>query len=114
MHTLLGVSELECLQGYELTSFSTYGLRNTQDNGTYEFMAELDKLEGSTKQEKVTNWVLSLGITQEQIDTIKGIFYGEIVVDGAFTPTKENTAAKAAQKMYSDSLAAWAVQKKED
>ena len=52
--------------------------------------------------------------TQAQIDKIKGIFYGEIAVDGAFTPTKENTAAKAAQKQYSDALAAWAVQKKED
>ena len=78
-------------------------------------MTKLNTYAGNTKQEKVETWMKTVvGITQAQIDKIKGIFYGEIAVDGAFTPTKENTAAKAAQKMYSDSLAAWAVQKKED
>ena len=121
LHTMLGVSELECLQGYELTSFSAYGLRDTQKVGSeYKdywdgFMTKLNTYAGNTKQEKVETWMKTVvGITQAQIDKIKGIFYGEIAVDGAFTPTKENTAAKAAQKMYSDSLAAWAVQKKED
>ena len=118
LHTMLGVSELECLQGYELTSFSHYGLRDTK--GDYKdywdgFMTKLNTYAGNTKQEKVETWMKTVvGITQAQIDKIKGIFYGEIAVDGAFTPTKENTAAKAAKKMYSDSLAAWAVQKKED
>ena len=121
LQTMLGVSETECLQNYELTSFSIYGLRDTQKVGTEyktywdDFMTKLDSYAGNTRQEKVETWMKTVvGITQAQIDKIKGIFYGEIAVDGAFTPTKENAAAKAAQKQYSDALAAWAVQKKED
>lgn len=83
LHALLGVSEMECIQGYELTSFSNYGLRDTQ--GNYQehfqgFMEKLNSFEGNNIQEKTETWVRSLGITQEQIDNIKAIFFGEIEI----------------------------------
>lgn len=105
LHALLGVSELECVQGYELTSFSTYGLRNMQD-GTYKdhcqaFLTKLKSFAGETLQDKAETWVLSLGITQEQIDTIRGIFYGEIAIgENAVTPRVAQKKAAAKTVTY--------------
>ena len=84
LHAILGVSELECIQGYELTSFSYYGLRNTQ--GNYQdkfdpFLARIATFDGNTLQEKIESWVLSIGVTQAQIDNIRAIFRGEVAVD---------------------------------
>lgn len=121
LHTMLGVSELECLQGYELTSFSSYGLRDTQEG--YKkyfdpFMTKLNSYEGNTKQEKVETWMRSIGVTQSQIDKIKSIFYGEISVNlvpgtgkSAETPVAQR---KTVAKRYGEMIAAWTVQKKED
>lgn len=125
LHTMLGVSELECLQGYELTSFSTYGLRDTQDGGTYQkyfdgFMTKLNTYEGTTMQEKVQTWMLSIGVTQEQIDTIKGIFYGEIAIaDEEAKDVKEIPIVRSAEKkmlneMLEETAKGWAIQKKKD
>ena len=122
LHTMLGVSDLECLQGFELTSFSVYGLRDTQ-SGYYKdsweaFMTKLNTYAGNTKQEKVETWARSIGVTQEQIDTIKKIFYGEINIDKAFQPSKKTEArsvmGKSLRQQYSDVLAAWTIQKKEN
>ena len=128
LHTMLGVSDVECLQGYELTSFSTYGLRDTQYTGAeYKgywdaFMEKLDTYAGSTKQEKVETWMKTVvGISQAQIDKIKAIFYGEIQIEGkSFTsdqdelPSVPLAAKKSVSAQYSDILAAWAVQKKKN
>ena len=88
LHALLGVSEEECIQGYELTSFSIYNLRSTQ-TGSYKdnfqaFLTGLKAYTGNTLQEKTENWALSIGVTKQQIDNIKGIFYGDIEVGGHF------------------------------
>lgn len=85
LHALLGVSELECIQGHEFSSFSIYGERNTQTGMTggwfQDFYVRLQsEYEGNTLQEKVVNYLFSIGITQEQIDNIKGIFFGEISI----------------------------------
>ena len=117
---MLGVSELECLQGYELTSFSSYGLRDTQEG--YKkyfdpFMTKLNSYEGNTKQEKVETWMRSIGVTQSQIDKIKSIFYGETTI--GFIPGRGEASTtyvsqrKTVGKQYHEMLAAWAVQKKE-
>lgn len=121
LHTMLGVSELECLQGYELTSFSSYGLRDTQEGYKkyYDpFMTKLNSYEGNTKQEKVETWMRSIGVTQSQINKIKAIFYGEEVVD--FVPGEDElpfvpiAQRKTVGKQYNEMLAAWAVQKKDN
>ena len=120
LHTMLGVSELECLQGYELTSFSSYGLRDTQEG--YKkyfdpFMTKLNSYEGNTKQEKVETWMRSIGVTQSQINKIKSIFYGETAI--GFVPgrgeasTTHVSQRKTVDKQYHEMLAAWVVQKKE-
>ena len=131
LHTMLGVSELECLQGYELTSFSTYGMRDTKvaTIGTKEnpykaywdeFMAQLNSYAGNTQQEKVETWMKTVvGVSQEQIDKIKAIFYGEIEIEGkSFTPDEDQLpiipVAKSVNAQYADMLAAWAVQKKKN
>ena len=126
LHTMLGVSDVECLQGYELTSFSTYGLRDTQYTGAeYKgywdaFMEKLDTYAGNTKQEKVETWMKTVvGISQAQIDKIKAIFYGEIQIEGkSFTSNQDElpiipfSAKKSVKAQYSEMLAAWAVYKK--
>ena len=133
LHTMLGVSDLECLQGYELTSYSIYGLRDTKldtvNNKTNEyknywenFMAKLDTYAGATRQEKVETWMkTSVGITQEQIDKIKSIFYGETVIEGKTFINDEDemplvplAQKKSVNEQCADMVEAWAVQKKKD
>ena len=94
LEAILGVSEEQCIQDYELTSFSSYGIRNTQA-GEYKdyfqpFLAGLKEYGGDTLQENAENWALANGVTQEQIDTVKAIFYGDIDVGGFFP---DNTIA---------------------
>ena len=118
LHTLLGVSELECLQGYELTSFSSYGLRDTQGSYQDEFSQFIEKLNtyaGNTKQEKAEAWARSIGVTQAQMDKIKAIFYGEIEITGkTFKPKQRNLSIekKTLNEQFSELLATWVVQKK--
>ena len=82
LNAMLGVSEKNCIQDYEFTSFSVYGERNSQ-TGIYAtqyfgpFLTQLKTYKGDTLQEKTENYLLSIGVTQEQIATIKAIMYGE-------------------------------------
>ena len=81
LNALLGVSELECVQDYELTTFSIYSARNTKHGayaGYYQgFREKLDAFDGDTLQEKVENYLLSIGVTAAELDNIKAIMYGE-------------------------------------
>ena len=82
LNAMLGVSEWECVQDYEVTSFSLYGERNSQ-SGTYSsyfkrFRDGLDSYGGETLQEKVINFLLSIGVTAEEISSIQAIMFGEI------------------------------------
>ena len=125
LHTFLGVSELECLQGFEVTSFSSYGLRDTKSGGYKEswdaFMEKLNAYAGATKQEKAGAWMRSIGVTQRQMDNIKAIFYGEVEVsDKTFKPAEDElpiipvAEKKGVNEQYNDLVQAWAAQKKED
>ena len=82
LNALLGVSETELIQDYEFTTFSHYNERNSQQ-GVYanyfkDFRAGLEAFAGDTLQERVESYLLSIGVTQSQIDNIKAIMYGEI------------------------------------
>ena len=81
LNAMLGVSELECIQDYELTSFSVYEERNTR-SGPYakyyeEFRAQLDAYAGDTLQEKAEAYLIRIGVTKAEIDSIKAIMNGE-------------------------------------
>lgn len=75
---LLGVSEKDCSIDYELTSFSeAAGLRyrtgRPQDYYFRKGIEFLRKQNGDTFQDKIENYVKSIGITQAQIDEFKSI-----------------------------------------
>ena len=82
LNAMLGVSEWECVQDYEVTSFSLYGERNSQ-SGTYSsyfkrFRDGLESYGGETLQEKAIKYLLSIGVTAEEISSIQAIMFGEI------------------------------------
>ena len=91
LNALLGVSELECIQDYELTTFSIYGTRNTKQ-GAYasycqEFLETLNTYKGRTLQEKVESYLLSIGLTADEIYNIRAIMCGE--------PSRDYASAQA-------------------
>jgi len=81
LHALLGVSELECIQGFAFTTYSIYGLRASQQGiywDSFQNMISLLKgYDGDTLQEKTENYLLSIGVTETEIYNIKAIFFGE-------------------------------------
>lgn len=75
LNALLGVSEKELIQDYELTSWSIFGVRDV-DSATYhfsEFVTRLKGYEGGTLAEKTENYMLSIGVTKEEIASIRAI-----------------------------------------
>lgn len=77
LNALLGVSEKELIQDYESTSFSRYGIRDSQ-SGEYAsyfkaFRDGLDEYEGENLSRKAENYLLSIGVTQAEIENIKHI-----------------------------------------
>lgn len=80
-NALLGVSETELIQDYEFTTFSLYGERNSKAGTTYgdmfqEFLTKLKAYEGETLKQKTENYLLSIGVTQEEINSIRTIMLG--------------------------------------
>lgn len=58
IEAMLGVSESDCCKDWEITSFSSYGLRQ-RDSNSYNYKGTIEYLKtysGSTFQEKVINW----------------------------------------------------------
>ena len=94
INALLGVSETELIQDYEFTSFSIYHMRNTKD-GVYkdyftEFMSTFNSFEGNTLSEKAESFLLSVGVTEAEINNFKAIMLGKdtetvISADPTFT-----------------------------
>lgn len=73
--TLCGVSYEDMARDYLFTNFSTQGTR--VPNYTSEFKAwwsKLDNFEGNTKADKAQSWLISKGITAEQVEKIRSIF----------------------------------------
>lgn len=81
LNALLGVPEKQLIQDYELTSFSRYGERNSRAGTTYgdmfqDFLAKLKSYDGETLAKKTENYMLSIGVTQAEIDNIRAIMCG--------------------------------------
>lgn len=71
LEALLGVDESSLLRDYELSAL----FHNWFDSERVdEFVAELKALEGETMQEKVEGYLMSIGVTAEEIANIKDIF----------------------------------------
>ena len=91
LHAFLGVSELECHQDFAFTSFSIYGMRaSNSDKGdnTARYWAMVNLLkayDGDTLQEKAQNYLLSIGLTEAELENIKKIFFGEIEIPNSKT-----------------------------
>jgi protein-tyrosine phosphatase len=80
-NALLGVSETELIQDYEITTFSIYSTRSTQ-SGPYaemfqEFLNKLYEFEGETLSQKTENYMLSIGVTADEIASIRSIMIEE-------------------------------------
>lgn len=72
LEALLGVSADDLMRDYQLSSLkhkSLWALDQMQA-----FDAQFKKLEGDTMSQKAENYLLSIGITQEQISAIRDIF----------------------------------------
>lgn len=71
---LLGMSEEDLLREYELSAlYHTW----VDSQGMRGFIAELKEFEGATIQEKVQTFLLSTGVTKEEIESIQSIFLEE-------------------------------------
>ena len=92
LHAFLGVSETECIQGYEFTSFSVYRLRGAQSGSYVEsFQALLNGLKaypGDNLQQKTENYLLDIGVTEDELYNIKAIFFGEPTKAVVYAPDK--------------------------
>ncbi|MBQ6831743.1 MAG: tyrosine-protein phosphatase [Oscillospiraceae bacterium] len=89
---LLGMDETDLIHDYEFTSFSMYGERNSKTT-KYAFgamCALLETYEGATLADKAEQYLLSIGVTEDEIFNIRAIMFGEepkeLPEDGADTP----------------------------
>ena len=86
VNALLGVPQNLLIEDYEMTSFSEWGARSTYDPndggfGSYMafFLNRLNRYEGQTLAEKTQNYMLSIGVTQAEIDSIRAIMLADVL-----------------------------------
>ncbi len=68
---LLGVDEASMLKDYQLSGLH-HGVVASNQFG--DFVKALEELPGSTTQSKIEGWLLSIGVTEEEISAIREIF----------------------------------------
>ncbi|MBE7078404.1 MAG: hypothetical protein E7380_00905 [Clostridiales bacterium] len=80
VNALLGVPEELLIQDFEFTSFSKWGIRSHLEEGEEgygaafrQFLAKLKTYEGETLAEKTENYMLTIGVTQTEIESICAI-----------------------------------------
>lgn len=81
---LLGMSELDLIRDYELTKLcdvlaGSNGWRDRTDTEFNKYLVSFKALQGETMQQKAINYLLNIGITQSQIDTILALFLEDAV-----------------------------------
>ena len=80
LEALLGVSEDDLIRDYELSAFYynyAHVHRNMNNGGTIMgLLEELKKYEGESLSAKTANFLQSIGVTTEEIDSIRKIFLG--------------------------------------
>lgn len=70
LEALLGMSPEDCYRDWEL---SVFVYDDSNQPLMDQFVAKFQELEGQTLQDKAENYLLSIGITQDQIDDIRSI-----------------------------------------
>ena len=97
LQALLGMSDLDCHQGFSFTSFSIYGIRGSQSGrGSnaeryYNMVEMMNAYPGANLQEKAENYLLSIGVTETEIYNIKAIFFGEETIKAPAEPELPDT-----------------------
>lgn len=80
LEALLGVSKADLIRDYELSAFYhnyAHVNRTTQNGGNILTMLEcLEAFDGETLADKTANFLLSVGVTEEEINSIRSIFLG--------------------------------------
>ena len=72
LESLLGMSREDCYREWELSILATGSGVEAMES----FISDFQALEGETQQLKAENYLLSIGVTQDQIDTIRTILVG--------------------------------------
>jgi protein-tyrosine phosphatase len=78
---LLGVQEESLYADYEITYLTPKSYKKGDTTGHDSFLSFLNKLnqyDGQTLQEKTQSYCKSIGVTQEQIDSIRSILLGTV------------------------------------
>ncbi|MBQ2718585.1 MAG: tyrosine-protein phosphatase [Clostridia bacterium] len=74
VNALLGVSETDLADDFELTTLSLFGVRSRNSQSYLGLLSAIAAYDGETLSEKVENYLLAAGITEEEIATIREIF----------------------------------------
>ncbi len=79
VNALLGVDEETLIKDYEFTSYSKSGLRDSTDPqyGFSDFLSRLKTYSGADLTQKTENYMLAIGVTAEEIDSIRAIMLGK-------------------------------------
>ncbi len=70
---LLGEEEKSLLDDYELTSLSIWGVRSRNLQVFKNFIEQLNSYDGEDLSKKVENYLMSVGVTSQEIKSIKAI-----------------------------------------
>lgn len=73
LEALLGMSEEDCYRDWELSVLATGSEKYEQMN---RFVEVLHQMDGDTLQDKTENYLLSIGVTQAQLESIREILAG--------------------------------------
>ncbi|MDO4627842.1 MAG: tyrosine-protein phosphatase, partial [Planctomycetia bacterium] len=74
VNALLGVAEEDLFRDFEFTSFSVFGVRNRHAGDSLSISETYEKLKtypGATLAEKTENFLLSIGVTAEEIQALR-------------------------------------------
>lgn len=71
---VLGMSEEDLILDYELTSLAIWGDRSRKSELFQSFIKELKLYAGSSMSEQAYNFLLSCGVTEEQMQKLRDIF----------------------------------------
>ena len=78
LEALLGVGKVDLVRDYELSAFyhNYKHVNRNMDNGgsVLELIEGLETYQGETLAEKTASFLLSIGVTQDEIDSIRNIF----------------------------------------
>jgi len=76
LEAVLGVCEEDLIREYELSALYFEQSKDISTDDIHRLIDRLENYDGDTLQENVHNYLLSIGITEEQIDALRTIYLG--------------------------------------